>query len=109
MLAAGYSAVNVFAAGLFVSIPTMTKSSSLGFLHNVSIVKYQYQALLLIFFKDNPVTTTPLGTSVEDYLVSAGLDTPSTVWGNVVICLGVFVFYNCLGFLCLKYLYKERR
>ena len=89
MLAAGYIATSVLSAGFFVSIPTMTKSSSLGFLHNVSVVKYQYQALLLIFFRDNPMTTTPFGTSVEDYLVSAELDTPSTVWGNLAICLGI--------------------
>jgi len=72
VIAAGYASISIFSAGVFVSIPTMTESSPLYFLHYASSLKYLYQAAILLFFKGNPMTTTPLGGSVEEYLTMAG-------------------------------------
>jgi len=72
-------------------------------------MKYPYQALVLLFFKDNPRTVDPFGRPIEYYLGVYDLDKPGTIWANLVVCLGIFLLFLFAGFVCQKYMYRERR
>lgn len=74
----------------------------------ISFIKYPCQAILLFWFKGNEKTRTPFGT-VEDLIHLLALDTPGTVGANVGACLAIYAVFILGGFVCLKYLYKERR
>jgi len=107
VLAASYTAISVLAGGLIVTFPSM--SQDMLFLPTISATRYAFQAICLLFFKNNDKTLTVFGFPVEDVLIAMELTSPPTVWQNVVALWGIFSCFIIGGFFCLKYLYKEKR
>ena len=106
LLSGAYCHFALVTAGYFIAFPSM--SSCMRLLSYISIAKPVYQAMLLCWFKDNPEATAG-GVPMESYIRLFELDQPDTVWANVVHACCLLVLFLVLGFLCLKYLYKERR
>ena len=79
-----------------------------SFLNYISMMKYPCQAVLLLFFQDNPAATF-MGSEVEGFVNLLELNQPSTLWGNIAVSLAFYAFFIITGFFCLKYMYKERR
>ena len=71
---------------------------------DISMIRYAFQGLLLNFFKGNPQTPT-----MDGYITLTGLTTPATVGENIMVLAAIFGIFMVISFLCLKYLYKERR
>jgi len=106
VLTAGYTAISTLTAGMVVPRPSMSLGGKV--LNYLSLLKWPYQAMLLLFFSQNP-RTTQLGTPVEKWLELLELDNPSTVGANLAIATIFYFIFIVGGLLCLKYLYKERR
>lgn len=98
VLAAAYQCISIYTSGLVVQIPSMDSLASS--LHYISILKYSLQAILYLFFK---------GTRVEPYMHATGLDKPDSLGFNLLACSIFYLVFALVGFLCLKYLYKEKR
>jgi len=107
VLSAGFVAICSLAAGMIVTIPNM--APSMRWLNLISMIKYPYQALLLLFFKDNHNTVTPFGGYVEDIIGYFELDHPDTVMENILVAFCYYIIFIVGGFIFLKYLHKERR
>ena len=107
VLAAGYTTVSNLSAGALVSIPNL--GPNVNFLPYISMIRYPYQAAILNFFKDNEKAIIMPGMTVGDYVELIKLNVPPTIWQNLLIALGFYCTFVLGGFLCLKYLYKERR
>ena len=107
LISAGYTVLATLTAGLVVAIPNLSEHIRPAMY--LSFMKYPYQALVLLFFKDNMKTVDPFGRPIEWYLHTYQLDEPSTIWANLVVCLAIFLLFVMAGFCSLKYMYKERR
>jgi len=106
ILSAAYTNLAVLLSGSVVSFPAINRY--VASLQYVSSIKYGFAAMMLHFFNGNTRTVTPLGT-MEQMLHALKIDSPPTVWATVLGCLGLYVVFMLLAFLCLKYLYKEKR
>ena len=91
---------------MVVQIPNMSHQG--GWLHYLSMTKYMYQALLLVLFKDNPKAVY-MGVNVEKWVALMELNKPDSVGANLAITACFYATFIFVGFLCLKYLYKEKR
>ena len=98
VVAAAYQAISVLTSGVVVQIPSM--SYPVSSLHYISMLKYSCQAIFYLFWK---------GTAAEPYLHQIGFDKPDTLGTNILACGAFYVTFASLGFVCLKYLYKEKR
>lgn len=98
VVGAAYQSVAVLTNGVVVQIPSMSYPAS--YLHYISMLKYSCQAIFYLFFKDTPA---------EALLHMVDLDKPDTLWANILACVGFYTAFIAVGFLCLKYLYKEKR
>lgn len=106
IMASGYTTLAVLLSGSVISFPAINRYSS-G-LQYLSSIKYGFAAVMLHFFDDNARAVTPLGT-MKQLLHAMQVDSPATVGANVLALFGFYAAFMIGGFLCLKYMYKEKR
>lgn len=106
ILCAAYTTLALLLSGSVISFPAINRYMS-G-LQYLSSIKYGFASLMVHFFKDNDRAVTPFGT-VEQVVHAMQIDSPPTVWGNVLGCLGLYAVFLMGAFVCLKYMYKEKR
>ena len=93
--------------GMIVSIPNI--APHMRWLNYLSMIKYPYQAMLLLFFHDNPKTKGPFGGTVEGVIDSLELNEPPTFWSNIGVAALFYVSFIASGYFFLRFLYKEKR
>jgi hypothetical protein len=106
ILCAAYTNMALLVSGTMISFPAINRY--VGVLQYVSSIKYGFAAMMLHFFDGNARAVTPLGT-MEAVLHSMQIDSPGTVWGNLLGLAGLYVAFMAGAFLCLKFLYGEKR
>lgn len=106
ILSAAYTTLALLLSGSMVSFPSI--NGSIGALQYLSSVKFGFAAVMLHFFDDNTRAVTPFGT-VDALLHAMRVDSPDTAGENVLGCLAIYAAFMLGAFLCLKYLYKEKR
>lgn len=100
--------VAVLLAGCVVAYPVL--NPAIVNLCYLCTIKYAFAAIMLHFFKRNPKTMKDgWDIMVEQALHVLQIDSPPSVWGNVLALVGAYVIFLLGGFLCLKYMYKEKR
>lgn len=102
-----YTVLAVLLSGCVVTYPVLNPHV-LG-LQYVSTAKYAFAAVMLHFFQGNPKALDGGAGTVEQTLGALQIDSPATVWGNVLGLVGAYGVFLVGGFLCLKFLFKERR
>lgn len=105
-MACAYTTVAVLLSGSVVGFPAI--NPFVEWLQYLSSVKYAFQALNLHFFEGNAAASTPFGT-VEQLVYALQLNTPGTVWANILALLAIWTVFVAGAFVCIKYLYKEMR
>lgn len=98
--------MSILLAGMFVPIPEMTHI--LQSFQYLSMHKYNYQAILLLFFKGNTRTRTSSGMLVEDLLEGLHLTIPPTVQENWLVAGGLYCIFAVGALISLTYFHRER-
>ncbi len=101
VLSAAYTNVSVLVSGAVISFPAINRY--IGLVQYVSSIKYGFAAMMLHFFQGNKDGT------MGQLLHVMRIDSPGTVWGNVMGLAGLYVLFMAGAFLCLKFFYKEVR
>jgi len=107
VMASGYTAISCLAAGMIVTIPNI--APHMKWLNFLSMIKYPYQAMLMLFFRGNEKPKGPFGSPVDSYIDLLELNQPPTFWTNVAAAVAFYLIFISSGYLFLKYLYKEKR
>lgn len=107
MASAGFSILSVMMSGGVVPLSAMAgRTKNLAYL---SVDRYMLAGVLYHFFGDCRNNVTSLYGSPRGAMRMLQLDVFDGAWKNALACLGFYLFYTVGGFLCLKYLHRERR
>ena len=107
MASAGFSILSVMMSGGVVPLSAMAgRTKNLAYL---SVDRYMLAGVLYHFFGDCRNNVTSLYGSPRGAMRMLQLDVFDGAWRNALACVGFYIFYSVGGFLCLKYLHRERR
>ena len=95
----GLTSFFILSAGMI--IPPNQFGNYVAWAQWVNYMKYSFQALVTNQFSE--------AAEASYLLPMLGLDTPSTIWGNVIILLGWYSGILLIIYICLCYFNKERR